>query len=278
MVAAATAVSTVNAMADELPPTERPEEQAGDTAAFDAWNAKMATPLLVTSVLFIVVLSLPILATGLPESAKLAIRIANLGIWLFFTVDYVVRLRLSPDKKLFVRTHVIDLLVVVVPFFRPLRLLRLLSVASRVGRQTRGALVADVTKLVTGAALLTVFLGAVLALDAERNATESVITNFSDALWFAIGTMTAVPYGDVYPVTQQGRIVADVLMILGLVFVGLITAAIAAWFVGFISNEEELEEALEARTEELKVVNERLERMEALLEQIASRKVPRQRS
>jgi voltage-gated potassium channel len=266
-------------MADEVPPAPQsaPQQPAPETARFDAWNARMERPLLVASVLFVVVLCLPILATDLPDPVLVAVRAANLGIWAFFTLDYVVRLRHSPDRKAFVRTHLLDLFIVAVPFFRPLRLLRLLSVANRMGRQNRGNLVADVTKLVTGAAVLTALLGAVLALDAERDAKDSVITNFADSLWWAVGTMTAVPYGDVYPVTQQGRIISGVLMVLGLVLVGLITAAIAAWFVQYIGHEEELEEALASESAALREVNERLATMEALLADLAARPVPVQR-
>jgi voltage-gated potassium channel len=237
----------------------------------------MERPLLAASLLFGVVLTLPVLVLDLPGAVRFALRAANVAIWVFFAVEYAGRLYLVDDRRRFVRTHVLDLVIVLVPFFRPLRLVRLVAVAGRLGRQSRGALVADVTKMVTIAAVFTAFLGGVLALDAERNAPETTIANFADALWWALGTMTAVPYGDVYPVTQTGRLVSASLMILGLVFVGIITAAIAAWFVQFISREDELEETLEGDGRELKAMNEKLVAMEAMLAELVANQVPRQR-
>ncbi|MCW2777684.1 MAG: Ion transport 2 domain protein [Frankiales bacterium] len=277
MVAATAAASTVHLLeegghhAHLHADGERPWSEEVDEPALHRWNQAMTTPLLVMSVLFVVVLVVPALVVDLPHVARTVLRVANVVIWLFFAVDYVGRLRLAVDRKRFVRTHVVDLLVVVLPFARPLRLLRLASVAGRLGKQTRGGLVADVTKLVTLASVFTAFLGACLALDAERNAAGTTIANFPDALWWALGTMTAVPYGDVYPVTQEGRLVSAALMILGLVFVGLITAAIAAWFVGFIGGEEE--DA--ATSAELQAVQERLIAVEALLLQLVA--LPQQR-
>jgi voltage-gated potassium channel len=237
----------------------------------------MERPLLGASLLFVVVLTLPVLVLHLPGVVRLALQAANVLIWVFFAIEYLGRLYLVDDRRRFVRTHILDLVIVVVPFFRPLRLVRLVAVAGRLGRQSRGALVADVTKMVTIAAVFTAFLGGVLALDAERNAPETTIANFPDALWWALGTMTAVPYGDVYPVTQTGRLVAAALMILGLVFVGIITAAIAAWFVQFISREDELEESLEDDGRELKAMNEKLVAMEAMLAELVANQVPKQR-
>jgi voltage-gated potassium channel len=251
-------------------------EAAGSsrTERYDAWNTRVERPLLVAALLFVAVLSLPVLVTSLPGPARLSLRVANVLIWLLFTADYLVRLYLVQDRRRFVKTHIVDLVVVVVPFFRPLRLVRLVAVAGKLGRHGRGGLVGDVTKMVTLAACFSAFLGAVLALDAERHAPETTIANFPDALWWALGTMTAVPYGDVYPVTQTGRLVSATLMILGLVFVGVITAAIAAWFVQFVSREDELEEALEGEGRELKAVHERLAAMETMLQELVAAQAP----
>lgn len=277
MVAATAAASTVHLLDEDghhahlHADAERAWSEEVDEPAVHRWNTAMTTPLLVMSVLFVVVLVVPALVVDLPDLARDVLRVANVVIWAFFAVDYVARLRLAVDRKRFVRTHVVDLLVVVLPFARPLRLLRLASVAGRLGKQTRGGLVADVTKLVTMASVFTAFLGACLALDAERDAADTTIANFPDALWWALGTMTAVPYGDVYPVTQEGRLVSAALMILGLVFVGLITAAIAAWFVGFIGGEEE-----DAATAvQVQALQDRLVAVEALLLQLVA--VPQQR-
>jgi voltage-gated potassium channel len=68
-------------------------------------------------------------------------------------------------------------------------------------------------------------------VDLERDAKAANIKSFGDAVWWAITTVTTVGYGDRYPVTAGGRAVAAVLMIGGIALLGIVTAAIAAFFV-----------------------------------------------
>ena len=70
-----------------------------------------------------------------------------------------------------------------------------------------------------------------LEVDVERGAHGANITTFGDALWWAMTTVTTVGYGDQFPVTTTGRIVAAALMLVGISLLGLITATVAASFV-----------------------------------------------
>jgi voltage-gated potassium channel len=79
----------------------------------------------------------------------------------------------------------------------------------------------------------------VAALDAERDAPKANITTIGDALWWAATTVTTVGYGDRYPVTTTGRIIAVTLMVVGIALVGAITASIAAWFVTSLDREKQ---------------------------------------
>lgn len=83
-----------------------------------------------------------------------------------------------------------------------------------------------------GAALLLMFIAAVAMLDTERGYVDSPIQTFGDALWWSGATIATVGYGDVYPVTFVGRWVALCLMLVGISLIGVVTASIAAWFVG----------------------------------------------
>lgn len=65
----------------------------------------------------------------------------------------------------------------------------------------------------------------------ERTVEGSNIKNFSDGLWWAVTTVTTVGYGDRFPTTSEGRLLAVMLMIVGISLVGVITASVAAWFV-----------------------------------------------
>ena len=65
-------------------------------------------------------------------------------------------------------------------------------------------------------------------LDAERSAPDASITTFGEAVWWTITTISTVGYGDRYPVTVEGRLVAATLMVAGIALLGVVTASIAA--------------------------------------------------
>src|SRR5215203_3913450 len=75
------------------------------------------------------------------------------------------------------------------------------------------------------------FVAALAVLEAERSAPDASITTFGEAVWWTITTISTVGYGDRYPVTVEGRIVAATLMVAGIALLGVVTASIAAWFV-----------------------------------------------
>ncbi len=130
------------------------------------------------------------------------------------------------------------------------------------------------TQAIVASAALLVFIGAVAVLDAERAAPTANIRAFPDALWWAATTVTTVGYGDRYPVTGLGRLVAVGLMLVGISLLGLITASVAAWFVAMtrttVGEEEEEEEE--------EVLEKRLRRLEEQLAAVHAAVVPRQSS
>jgi len=71
-----------------------------------------------------------------------------------------------------------------------------------------------------------------------ETAPESNIKTAEDAIWWAFVTITTVGYGDRYPVTTEGRIIAAFLMITGVALFGTFTGFIAAWFMGDKSNNK----------------------------------------
>ncbi|HEV2086788.1 MAG TPA: ion channel, partial [Cryptosporangiaceae bacterium] len=158
----------------------------------------------------------------------------------------LIRLTLAPDRSRFVRTHVPDLVVVVVPPLRALKvlfvLLRMVGLVRFLGRLSTQSLHVRTGTYTGLLAVGVLFIGAVSVLRVERDAPEANITSFQDALWWTITTMTTVGYGDRYPVTGQGRLVAGVLMISGIAILGVVTATIAAWFVGqFAATDAKVE-------------------------------------
>jgi voltage-gated potassium channel len=86
-------------------------------------------------------------------------------------------------------------------------------------------------------------------------------------LWWAVQTVTTVGYGDAVPTTASGRLVAALVMLLGLAFLSVITAAITSSFVARATEERERRSggAAPATADDVRDLNERLDRMEALL-------------
>jgi voltage-gated potassium channel len=105
-------------------------------------------------------------------------------------------------------------------------------------RSAATSLVGRVSAYAVGVAVMSVGLGAVAALDAEQDAGGANIRTFGDALWWATCTVTTVGYREVYPVTTTGRLVAVVLMVVGIAMAGAVTAAIAAWLVRAVEVRE----------------------------------------
>ncbi len=70
-----------------------------------------------------------------------------------------------------------------------------------------------------------------VALYVAENGANKAISSPLDALWWGITTMTTVGYGDIYPVTAEGRIAASILMILGIGLYSAITATVTSFLI-----------------------------------------------
>ncbi|HEY1135203.1 MAG TPA: potassium channel family protein [Nocardioides sp.] len=124
------------------------------------------------------------------------------------------------------------------PLLRPLRVLRVLAFMRILQRTAAGGLAGRATTYVLGTALISLFLGAIAVLDAEQDAPGANITTFGDALWWATTTVTTAGYGDRFPVTGEGRVLAVVLMLVGIGAVGVVTASLAAWLLSHVREEQ----------------------------------------
>lgn len=158
-------------------------------------------------------------------------------IWALFAVDLGVKVFVAPSRLDYLRAHRLEVLIVVVPFLRPLRLLRLFLFGARAFGGARRLVHIDFL-LVYGIGL--VVIAATVAYSVEEGETGS-ITSFADALWWALATVTTVGYGDAVPVTNAGRAIGFVLMIEGIGFFGALTANLASILVrGDVRDNEAL--------------------------------------
>jgi voltage-gated potassium channel len=204
-----------------------------------AWERRAEWPLLIAALVFLVGYAWPILDPDLGVRGRLACEAATWTAWALFAVDYGARLALAPQRWQFIRGNLFDLAVIVLPLFRPLRLLRLVTLVRVLNRQTSMALRGRVAVYITASSTLLVLCAALAVLDAEQKSPDANITTFPDALWWATTTVTTVGYGDRFPTTTEGRWVAAGLMLAGIALLGLVTATLAHWFVDQVRHSEE---------------------------------------
>jgi voltage-gated potassium channel len=176
--------------------------------------------------------------------------------WCVFVLDYAANLWLAENRRQWFVRNLHELVIVALPFFRPLRLLRLVTLLSVLHRTVGETLRGRVVTYVAASAALLVFVGALAVLDVEQGAPDAKITTFGDALWWATATITTVGYGDMYPVTPIGRLVATALMMSGIAVLGVVTASIASWLVQRVEDTAEtvaeaVEEPVRAEVAEL---------------------------
>jgi voltage-gated potassium channel len=189
--------------------------------------------------------------------------VLNWMTWIVFALEAVVMLAVVPDRRHWLRHHVIDVLVVVLtpPFapaawqsgrlFRLLRLLRLVRILA-----LRRLLSLEGMRYAGMVAFGTVIIGGVVFASVEE---EQGITTW-DGVWWAVTTVTTVGYGEIPVQSTGGRIIGITIMFVGIGFVALLTAFIAD---RFISAEEEAEEKDDLILAELRAISARLDRLEA---------------
>lgn len=209
-------------------------------------------PLTGAALLFLVAYAAPILAPGEAPWLSAACRTTVWVTWVVFAVDFGVRVALAERRGRYVLHHWLDVLIIALPLLRPLRLLRLVSLLKVLDRRASTGLRGRVALYVAGGSALLAFCGSLAVLSVERDRGGN-ITTFGDALWWAAETMTTVGYGDVYPVTAQGRLVAVALMLGGIAVLGVVTATLATWLVERVAAaDDEQTQGLEAQLAEVR--------------------------
>lgn len=227
-------------------------QSAHATGRLQAWEHRVEWPLAGIALLMLVATSIEIIVqpvsgplTHLPDLVKVC--------WAVFVLDYVTRLALAPDRGRWFVRHLPELAIVALPFLRPLRLLRLVILVTVLQKAVGHAIRGRVAMYATAGAVLLIWVSSLAVLQAERGQAGSKIADIGDALWWSITTMTTVGYGDTYPVTTTGRIVAALLMVGGVSLLGTITATIASWIVQRVAEEDtQAQAATAAQVEELR--------------------------
>ncbi|MBM9458305.1 two pore domain potassium channel family protein [Nocardioides sp. zg-536] len=204
----------------------------------EQWERRSEVPLILLALAFLVAYAWPVLDPRIDADLRLFLTWVSWAVWVAFAADLLIRLVLAQDRRRYALSHWYDVALVALPLLRPLRLLRLLALVRILDRSASSNLAGRVLVYVSGATSLAVLLGSLAVLDAERDADGANLTTFGDAIWWACATVTTVGYGDRFPVTLEGRLVAGVLMVVGIGLVGTVTATVATWILGRVAEEQ----------------------------------------
>jgi voltage-gated potassium channel len=160
----------------------------------------------------------------------LVLELVSFVIWSIFALDVVFRLLTSVSLGGFVKQNWLELIALTLPFLRILRVFRAVIALRGIKGFFRNRVNA------TGAYILilvplTWFAGAIAVLDAESTNPDASITNIRQALWWSLSTITTVGYGDRFPSTFEGELVAGVLMITGIALFSAGAGMFASWIL-----------------------------------------------
>jgi voltage-gated potassium channel len=207
----------------------------------ERWERRAEIPLLLLAVAFLVGYAWPVLDPQLDSDLTNVLRTVSWTVWAVFAIDFAVRIYLAEERVDYARRHWYDVALTLLPMLRPLRLLRLLAFARILNRTARSSLVGRVSTYVFGTAVISALLAAIAVLDVEQDVRGANITSVGDALWWSATTVTTVGYGDHYPVTLEGRLIAVALMIVGIATVGAVIATLTAWIISQVEYDTERE-------------------------------------
>jgi voltage-gated potassium channel len=200
------------------------------------WERHAEWPLAAAAVLFLVLFSRQVLAQPQGREAHIVWAV-DWAIWGLFVVDYVVRLCLADNRWHWFLRHLLDFAIVSLPLLRPLRLLRMLVLIEVLQKAIGDAFRGRIVVYTASGVVLLIYTASLAVFDKERYLHGATINSFGKALWWSITTVTTVGYGDVYPVTNTGRVIAVLLMIGGISLVGVVTAALASWIIERVTEE-----------------------------------------
>jgi voltage-gated potassium channel len=216
------------------------------------------------------IVAIIVLTTDVKGSASVPLVGTLFALWVILLAEYVVRLVITPDRLGYLKRRWVEPVTVVVPAFQSWHFVGIekMSLLFHEGWLRVEAILKHHSLFrVLVAAAGTLFVGAWLVLLFEENAKGSNIHDYPDALWWAIVTVTTVGYGDRFPVTEGGRAVAVVLMLVGIGLIGVLTATVASVFIKehTDANKEEFKKGHADLGQQLAVISDRLADVERRL-------------
>ena len=206
-------------------------------------------------VMISVLLLIPVLIIEYSQQSLNSVALGlNWGIWIVFLLEYFVLFYFADDKYEFIKSHKIELVIVIFSFpivpeglqssgflrlarlprlLNALRFFRLAALLGKFGSTVKSIFNSKGLRFIVYATI-----GIVLFFGFLFYVSEPEVKSYTDGLWWALVTITTVGYGDITPLTNLGRIIASSLMIMGIGFIATITAAVSSYFISSFSDKE----------------------------------------
>ena len=210
------------------------------TGFVSQWEIRTNIPMALLGLVYLACYSAEVV---FPDNLQLVsyLEIVSQIIWLIFLLDLIMRFFAVKRFGKFLKKNWLEMVSLMLPFVRFLRVFRAVLALTAIKRFSSNR--ASATGLYVLMLMpLTWFTGAVAVLDAESASPGGSITNLREALWWSLATITTVGYGDKYPITLEGQLIAAVLMIAGISLFSAGAAMFATWMLAGPKSAETVEE------------------------------------
>ena len=202
-----------------------------------AWEERTSKPMFVASVLYLLAFAAPIMSTRIQEPYDAYLNIIQMILWGLFAADYCIRLYLAPRRLYFITHNLMNLAIVLLPAWRIVSFLAMIHLTTN--RQYKR--LSELAVKLFGYTAIFIIMFALAIYSVESSEPGAMIRDLPTAYWWTFTTLATVGYGDVYPVTGIGRVIAVVVMMYGLGMVAVATGALASWIIEKIGGREEQE-------------------------------------
>lgn len=202
-----------------------------------AWEERSSRPMFVASVLYLLAFAAPIMSTRIQEPYDGYLNIIQMIMWGLFAADYCVRLYLAPRRLYFITHNLMNLAIVLLPAWRIVSFLAMIHLTAN--RQYKR--LSELGMKLFGYTAIFIIMFALSIYSVESSEPGAMIRDLPTAYWWMFTTLATVGYGDVYPVTGIGRVIAVIVMLYGGGLVAVATGALASWIIEKFGGREEQE-------------------------------------
>ncbi|HCG6531616.1 potassium channel family protein [Vibrio parahaemolyticus] len=222
---------------------------------------------LVLSVFVVASLAIELVFNLPPDVLQILIYVDTFICAIFF-IDFVQQYRAAPSKLEYMKWGWLDLISCIplmemnqlARLIRVFRLVRAIKSISMISHAINENKASTSLHFMVVTSLMMMLFGSIYILYLEKDMPGANIHTAGDAFWWTFVTITTVGYGDFFPVTLEGRIVAIILITTGVGMFGSFTAVLASWIMD-TSDERKVEvqileevNALRAEVRELKAI------------------------